>query len=124
MRLPRGMITLTCAGMLLGTKSPAGRSLPKEIACACASTTEIETAAIFLLSRRNPQRGMQPEGENGKRGLFALVPYGRGNAGQTAGLAFSPGYHFGRLKQESVTTSGTNQQPGEQNLPVWRRQGA
>jgi len=31
---------------------------------------------------------------------FALVPYGRGNAGQTAGLACLPGYHSGRLKQE------------------------
>ena len=71
MRLPRGMITLTCAGMLLAPKARPGDRCPKEIASACASTTEIETGSDFLpLSEESSTRECNQKEKNGKRGLF------------------------------------------------------
>ncbi len=71
MGLPRGMITLTCAGMLLAPKARPGDRCPKEIASACASTTEIETGSDFPpLSEESSTRECNQKEKNGKRGLF------------------------------------------------------
>jgi len=70
-RLTRRVITLTCAGIFLAPKAHPDDSCPKEIASACASTTEIETGRDCpALSKESSTQECAHKEENGKRGFF------------------------------------------------------